>query len=140
DATRGGRAALDRRRSNEQRHRGRAGHQPTHGRTPHYPSLRKNRGAWSGRRDGVRAETWAGLAQKNPGLPGCRQRDSGVAWVGSEGLATSTQTPGRRRECKGHSMTSTVDRATALIDAAAALGPLIQANADQMEESRRLTP
>jgi indole-3-acetate monooxygenase len=37
-------------------------------------------------------------------------------------------------------MTSAGDRAAALVDAAAALGPLIQASADQIEESRRLTP
>lgn len=37
-------------------------------------------------------------------------------------------------------MKSAVDSATALLDAAAALGPLIQASANQIEEDRQLTP
>lgn len=37
-------------------------------------------------------------------------------------------------------MQSAGDPATALVDTAAALGPLIQASADQIEESRQLTP
>jgi predicted ATPase/FAD/FMN-containing dehydrogenase/DNA-binding NarL/FixJ family response regulator len=86
-------------------------HQPTYGRTPHYPPLRKDRCARSRRCDGVRVKTRAGLAQKDPGLPGCPRRDSAVSCRRPASL-NRRNPPGRKL---GMIATMRLERATAMV-------------------------